>query len=277
MAKGKGKGRSNNKKLNKGGGVTRRPTQSRNTSSSDPTYLKGEIPNFGQRSKANRQNFHTLYSRYKVATKRFVEYMRKHVPEELIEGEENQVIFLLAAADWMAATSFNIDPCVVRDLKLSIRMRKRVAQSYFGGGDATHKYFIDILVYCWTMLRTLPTDVDGGALIEQEDQTEYNNQYDVLGEDMEEDEDDEDMFPTKVPRPVPDKIRVTVEELMKSDDRNDAIFFLITLDELMGMVSNQYQALCKNIKNNRHMAYPESGSTQALDYALSIIVYISIA
>ena len=109
-------------------------------------------------------------------------------------------------------------------------------------------------------------DIDDRVSIEQEGgQAEDNNPYDVLGEDiMEEDEDDEDMFPTKVPRPKPDKIRVTVEELMKSDDRNDAIFFLISLDEIMGMISNQYQTLYKNIKNNRRMGYPETGIMEEL-------------
>lgn len=249
MAKGKGKSRNSNKKKGGGGGGGNRAG---NISSS--TYLKGEIPDFGSRSQANRDNYLTAYSRYKRATNRFMDYMRKNVPRAVIEGEEKNVIFLLYAADWMMASSHTLDPKVLKDLRVSIRMRKRVAKSYFGGGDATHKYFIDILVYCWTVLRLLPTETDERTALEQEDEEtdDHRNLYAALGVEIDdEEEDDEETFPTEVPRPVPDKIRVTIDELMKADDRTDAIIFLSTMDDLMAMVANQYQVIYKNIKNDR--------------------------
>ncbi|KAL7515360.1 hypothetical protein ACHAXN_013319 [Cyclotella atomus] len=272
MAKGKGKSRNSNKKKGGGGGGGNRAG---NISSS--TYLKGEIPDFGSRSQANRDNYLTAYSRYKRATNRFMDYMRKNVPRAVIEGEEKNVIFLLYAADWMMSSSHTLDPKVLKDLRVSIRMRKRVAKSYFGGGDATHKYFIDILVYCWTVLRLLPTETDERTALEQEDEEtdDHRNLYAALGVEIDdEEEDDEETFPTEVPRPVPDKIRVTIDELMKADDRTDAIIFLSTMDDLMAMVANQYQVIYKNIKNYRQRGYPESS---IVEHLLEAAITVSFA
>ncbi|KAL7543356.1 hypothetical protein ACHAXR_013109 [Thalassiosira sp. AJA248-18] len=283
MAKGKGKGRNNKKK--KGGGArgsgnsTKNASSSSSSSSSSPgaTLLKGEIPNFGERSKAIRANYQTLYSRYKSATRRFLDYMRKNVPQDIIGGDDaaaSSVNFLLAAADWMAESSHVVDPIILKDLKLCIRMRTRVAQSMFGGGDVGHKYFLDVLVYCWTMMRLLPTS-ESTVQQDLDDETEEGsysydqNRFSVLGVDngeMEEvEEDDAEMFPTSVLRPVSDTNKpVTLEELMRSDDRNDAVLFLFTLDELMSMISTQYEVLVKNIKNNRQQAIPESAIVEHL-------------
>ena len=268
MAKGK-KGRSNNKKKNTGGAHRGKGASNQNQGSNaspQTTYVKGKIPNFGERSEA--KSFQTMYSRYKRATNRFMKYMRENVPTAVIDGEENTVIYLLYAAEWMVASSYAIDPVVLEDLKLSIRMRKRVANSYFGGGDATHKYFIDILVYCWTLLRLLPTSTEERQTVDQEsedDANDWSNTYAALGVEVAvDDEEDVEMFPTKVPRPVPDKIRVTVDELLKSDDRSDAIIFLSTLDEMMSMVANQYQVLYKNIQNHRMRGLPETGIMEDL-------------
>ena len=269
MAKGK-KGRSNNKKRNAGGAHRAKGASNQNQGSnaSSSTYVKGKIPDFGERSET--KTFQTMYSRYKRATNRFMKYMRENFPKTVIESEEHTVIYiyLLYAAEWMVASSHTIDPVVLNDLKLSIRIRKRVANSYFGGGDATHKYFNDILVYCWTLLRLLPTDSEERQPLDQESEDEANdwsNAYAALGKEIDVDEEeDEEMFPTKVPRPVPDKIRVTVDELMKSDDRMDAIIFLSTLDELMCMVANQYQVLHKNIQNHRMRGHPETGIMEDL-------------
>jgi len=260
MAKGKGKGCNNKKK--KGGGAGRGGGNSSNnaSSSSSSTILKGDIPEFGERSKSIRKNYQTLYSRYKSATRRFLDYMRTHVPQDIIGGDAS-VNFLLTAADWMAETSHAVDPIILKDLKLCIRMRTRVAQSMFGGGDVGHKYFLDVLVYCLTMLRSLPT---GTVKVDKHvDETEGSYSYDenrfsALDVEVEEVDEDEEMFPMAVPRPISDTKPVTLEELMGSDDRNDAVLFLFTLDELMAMISNQYNVLFKNIKMNREQGIPES-------------------
>ena len=173
MVKGKGRAPRNNKKK-KGGGAGRGGGNSSNkhnnassSSSSPSTLLKGEIPDFGERSKAIRGNYQTLYSRYKSATRRFLGYMRKNVPQEIIGGDAS-VNFLLSAAEWMAESSHAVDPIILKDLKLCIRMRTRVAQSMFGGGDAGHKHFLDVLIYCWTMLRRLPTSTTENQLDESD-------------------------------------------------------------------------------------------------------------
>ncbi|KAL3804368.1 hypothetical protein HJC23_011296 [Cyclotella cryptica] len=269
MAKGKGKGRNNNKKKNGGGGGRgRNPSGNIPASSSSSTpFLKGQIPDFGERKKANHRNYQTLYSRYKAATHRFLEYMRNSVPEVIIAGDKS-VNFLVSAADWMAVTSYAVDPIVLKDLKLCIRSRTRVAESVFGGGDATHKYFLDILVYCWTVLRTLPVATVDKPLQELEEvgDSKDSHLFSAFGEEleMEEEEEDPDIFPTTVPRPMPDKIRLTIEELTSSDDRNDAILFLITLDELMSMVALQYQVILKSIKTYREQMVPESAIIEHL-------------
>ena len=273
MAQGKGKGRNNKKKkggpraaggAGRGGGGN---SSTNNASSSSPsTILKGDIPEFGERSKSIRGNYQTLYSRYKSATRRFLDYMRTNVPQDIIGGDAS-VNFLLTAADWMAETSHTVEPIILKDLKLCIRMRTRVARSMFGGGDVGHKYFLDILVYCWSMLKSLPT---GTVKVDKHvDETEGSYSYDrysALDVEVEEEgeEEDEEMFPMAVPRPISDTKPVTLEELMASDDRNDAVLFLFTLDELVAMISNQYNVLVKKFKRKRQQGIPESAIMEQL-------------
>ena len=273
MAQGKGKGRNNKKKkggpraaggAGRGGGGN---SSTNNASSSSPsTILKGDIPEFGERSKSIRGNYQSLYSRYKSATRRFLDYMRTNVPQDIIGGDAS-VNFLLTAADWMAETSHAIEPIILKDLKLCIRMRTRVAQSMFGGGDVGHKYFLDILVYCWTMLKSLPT---GTVKVDEHvDETEGSyaydeNRYSALDTEVEEEDEDEEMFPMAVPRPISDTKPVTLEELMSSDDRNDAVLFLFTLDELMAVISNQYNVLVKNFKRHRQQGTSQSAIMEQL-------------
>ncbi|KAL7545668.1 hypothetical protein ACHAWF_009016 [Thalassiosira exigua] len=73
-------------------------------------------------------------------------------------------------------------------------------------------------------------------------------------EEEEEEEEDPSMFPETVPRPEPVDNSLTVEDLLTSDDRNDATLFLLTLDELMGFVASQYRVLVRNMANNKRHA-----------------------
>ena len=98
------------------------------------SLIKGEIPDFGNIVSVTKSNYSSIYLCYKSATRRFLKYMRDNVPKHLIE-DDTSINFLLTAADWMSANSQILDPNVMKDLKLCIRMRNRVAKSMFGGGD----------------------------------------------------------------------------------------------------------------------------------------------
>ena len=195
--------------------------------------------------------------------------MKNSVPKEEVDTttEDTSCNFLLAAADWMSANSHVLDPTIMRDLKLCIRMRNRVAKSMFGGGDSGHRYFLQVLVYCWTVLRTLPTEErkDNIDLLDVDDEGEEEseqdeNRFSPLYDDGEEDdmEEDEECFPSVVSRPEPVANPVSIEDLLASDDRNDAILFLLSLDELTEIIAGQYRVLVKNIRNGRSRGYPPS-------------------
>ena len=259
MAKKKQARKSNKKKGGGGNGAKSRGTVASSSTATDPSaLLKGGIPDFGSIHPITKRNYSSIYSCYKSATHRFLQYMRDNVPKNLIDGDTS-VNFLLTAADWMSSQSHVLDPYVIRDLKLCIRMRNRVAKSMFGGGDAGHKYFLQVLVYCWTVLRILPTaekkievdTVEDGEIVVDE-----NRFTPLLNEEEEEDvEDDTDFFPLKVSRPEPKANPVTIDELLASDDRNDAVLFLLSLDELMEVISGQYRVMVRNIRNDRSRGY----------------------
>ena len=129
--------------------------------------------------------------------------MRENVPEDI--GSMKSVNFLLPAVDWMANNNHVIDPMILIDLKRCVRMRHRVAESVFGGGDKSHQHFLCLLVYCWTVMRTLPTgDVTTiNEEEEEEDQTDANRFSIFNGEgdkENEEEDEDENIFPMSVPR-----------------------------------------------------------------------------
>eukprot|EP00985_Skeletonema_marinoi_P031131 scaffold36364_cov73-Skeletonema_marinoi.AAC.1 len=164
----------------------------------------------------------------------------------------------------MSANSQILDPSVMRDLKLCIRMRSRVAKSMFGGGDGGHKYFLQVLVYCWTVLRILPTAERKIEVIDVEEDVENvedENRFSPLineEEDDEDVEDDKDCFPFKVSRPEPRANPVTIDELLASDDRNDAILFMLSLDELTEIIAGQYRVMVRNIRNDRSRGYSDT-------------------
>ena len=149
MAKGKGKGKKKaggggNKKKNKGGaprGANNNATSSSNSGEIPASVLKGTIPDFSGVDQSNiNANYSSLYKRYKLATQRFISYMRVNTPDSVVDSKQKDIIsFLLTAADWMAESRHVLDPVVWKDLKMSIRVRSRVSRSIFGGGDLGHK------------------------------------------------------------------------------------------------------------------------------------------
>merc|ERR1719253_1537645 len=57
---------------------------------------------------------------------------------------------------------------------------------------------------------------------------------------------------------------LTVKDLMESDDRNDAILFMLTLDELMGLVACQYRVLVKNMSNGNRRKISDTAMMENL-------------
>ena len=296
----KGKGRKTNKGKRGGGGGSSSAGGATNTSSSSSassnpsTLIKGQVPDFGTHNNTAsaaagttssatypNSNYPTIYARYKSATRRFLEYIRRNVPNDIIIARDNNadegtattgINFLLPAVDWMRAHNHAIDAKILRDLRLCIRMRRRVADSVFGGGDEGHRYFLEVLVFCWTVLRLLPVadEIDiakakGASESAAEESNPNINPFAAFGDKWEEEEEeDAEMFPTKVPRPQPTENPVTVEDLLSSDDRNDAILFLLTLDELMAIVAAQYRVLVQNMQRNKRQGIPGSAMIENL-------------
>ncbi len=163
---------------------------------------------------------------------------------------------LLAASDVLFNTGHVMDRSILRDLKLAIRIRTRVQKSVYSGGDAGHKYFIEVLIYCWSVLNSLPKTAKNEKVdsdVESSKQQDTANPFQALIEDSDEEEDiavEEDMFPsTPVERPsLPSGSQpLSLDELMNSDERNDAVLFLLSLDEIMGCVKQQYQCVYKSL------------------------------
>jgi hypothetical protein len=280
----KKQGRKTNKKKGGGGGGARRPNNggsnvnvaSHSGNINPSSLLQGEIPDFGDNTDVNpiaKGNFSTIYTRYKAATRRFLEYMRDSVPKEEIKDDKS-CNFLLTAADWMSANSHVMDPNIMKDLKLCIRIRNRVAKSVFGGGDVGHKYFLEVLVYCWTVLRLLPVaEKDADAVDRDEENEEVDANRFLLLDDGEEDdeleEDDNECFPLEVSRPQTVENPVTIEELLASDDRNDAILFLHTLDEFMDVIAGQFATLARSFRSCRRMGHDTAVVSNLLDGAIT--------
>ena len=209
-----------------------------NSSSKSSMNLKGEIPNFSELSAIRPSSDHnsnpTLYSKYKAATVRFLDYMRENSSER--DNGEFTVNSLFNAVNFMTETNHILNPVALRDLTISIRLRSRVAKSAFGGGDAGHKYFLQALIFCWSILNNLPKKEADYNAVHHEGYD--GNCFDILEMDEDDVTEDEENFPKcPVQQPDPlDKPR-TIKEILASEDRADAIMFLLTLDELMEFVA----------------------------------------
>ncbi|CAJ1934009.1 unnamed protein product [Cylindrotheca closterium] len=284
-----GRGRNNKKKKGAGHGKNSRQrpgaarTPARTLPSGDlplrPEHaLEGSAPNyqaFMQGEKTLHENYPTIYSRYKAATKRVFKYMQDNTPESL-HGNRMTVNSLMAAADWMEENNFTVDPAILKDLKLSIRVRSRVARAIFGGGDSGHKHLLTVLVYCWGVMVSLQRAATKPKGIEQEaqenlsladeDVTASRNRFEALNdEDMDDEETDETHFPSKrVPRPETEPEPMSLEELIESDDRYDITLFLLSMNELMGAVSQQFGAVGRQVVLNAQEDVPGTAIVEGL-------------
>ena len=262
------KRRNKKKNKNKGGAGDRRSRTVR-TARSTTSTLEGKAPTQWEELKHVVLNpeFPTVYSRYKKATNRFIEYMAKSCPSEMGQGGSRSTSSLLAAVDWMAGTGHIMERSVLRDLKLAIRIRTRVAKSVYVGGDAGHKYFLNVLIYCWFILNALSKSTkkenDGSEPRGEEDTNHYAA---LVEEDDEQEGDDEEMFPSNpVPRPASSGSEpLSLDELLKSDARQDSTLFFMALNELMGSIAQQYQGVLRNHRRFQNSGLPESGIVEYL-------------
>jgi len=248
--KNKNRNKNNQNRTKKGNGGSIATGVNSGKQKTSQYNTKGDIPEewTGQKwHQGPKETLSTVYSAYKAATNRFVKYMMNQCPKSVF-GQEHTANSLVPAADWMKETQHVIeDRSVLKDLRLAIVMRRRVAKSVYGGGDAGHLHFLRVLMYCWTILKDLPTpSVRRIAAVSRI--FEKENRFAALTEedDMEIDDDDEIFPSTPVPRPDPQPEALTLDELLNSDDRNDAILFLLTLDDLMKKISEQYQMVVQN-------------------------------
>mmetsp|Transcript_14117 Transcript_14117/g.34211 ORF Transcript_14117/g.34211 Transcript_14117/m.34211 type:complete len:927 (-) Transcript_14117:25-2805(-) len=222
----------------------------------------GITPNFDafqQSGKALPNSYRTVYSRYKAATKRVFEYMQANSPEKNhIPREQIFVSSLVTTADWMVESRIPVDPDILKDLKFAIRARSKAAWLVYGGGDSGHKYLLDVLIYCWKNLDSLPRaekDIirEGKEELDTNGEGPSSNRFEALlevtGEDEGDDDDmDEEIFPSDdVPRPTLHAEAVPLQDLLDSDERNDAIMFLLALDDLMRCVVEKYRAVSRYV------------------------------
>ena len=259
---------SNKKKKHKGRQQGAAPS-TRAASSPATSYLQDQngrsphLEDFQTIQQKLKNDYSDIYSRYKAATKRFTDYMKEKTPSSLVT-DGSSVNFLIQAADWMYKTNHTMDVSILRDLKLAIRVRTRVAKSIFGGGDGGHKYFLEVLTFCWTILVKLPRSSSSSSATttaqqaSEQEERRSDNPFQVLEEQDEDDDENDEFLPSgPVPRPTvsedDDRPVMTLEELENAEDRNDVILFLLTMDEILKLVSDLYQAVAKNMKLYREI------------------------
>lgn len=270
-----------------GGGSSATPSASQNGRTAGSAFV-GSLSNmngFQRRNPIHPDEYPTVYRRYKDATKRFFACMEKQALAAgvlLPSSSECTKTFmsvntLIIIADYMENEQCTMDPLALKDLKLTIHIRTRVAKSVFGGGDSGHKHFLTVLKYCWTILVKLPTeamhdynnDVDVVEPTSSSTGGRQHNRFEVFqaGEDEDEeldDDDDAEIFPSSVPRPDPEPEPMSLDDLMKSDERHDAILFLLSMDEIMDAVVQQYQAVLFNHRQNIAQSISESNIVETL-------------
>jgi hypothetical protein len=191
----------------------------------------------------------SLYVRYKKCTKRFKETLQAMVPAEIFSFDS--VSALMTAAEYVAKNDLiQVEPQLLEDLRVAIRVRKRVALDQFAGGDEGNSYFISVLTYCWSILAPkLPRKVRASKQPTNHEAS-LHNRFEGLSleeEDPDDDEDDDpegDLPSSSLARPEAAALsRLSLDELISGSDRVGGISFLMTLDELMHCVSNHYSKL----------------------------------
>ena len=216
------------------------------------------------------------YEIYKQSTTRFWEWMKQALPKskmtsvnDLRKGADTVLELNIASLDDDPPNPIIAPRAIMDDLSMSIKYRELFTETKYidTGGDNGHRYMVDVLKYCRSVLRfgrhvgrvavadfketstKKEKDIDGvggrfGALILDDDD----------GDDVNLEEEDVEVvldnirkrsFPTFTP-PVGPKEDIDIEKvLINGDDRFQAVALLRTMDDLMGSVDDHY-GLLKN-------------------------------
>lgn len=217
---------------------------------------RGDFPTWEKRtSQPDRNNVvQSIYQRYKEATNRFQQSLQRLVPAGIFENikKKTGVNALIDAVDYLKeqqeqGNPVELDPQMLEDLKVALRVRKRVAASISGGGDEGHAYFISLLNYCWSVLRPMRTVLPRRYQRTQNQKDESGeglNRFEALSVQDDEDGDNEDDLPSgPVSRPV-EQERLSLDELINGSDRFQARLLILSMNEMMGFSVDHY----KNIK-----------------------------
>jgi hypothetical protein len=206
----------------------------------------------------------SLYARYKRGTQRFRDALESKVPSIIFQS--GHVKALADAAEYFVEHNLKVEPQLLRDLKVSILVRKQFADDWVGGGDEGHAYMIRVLEYCWSILAPRYQRESRVAVAEAEEKTDeisFCNRFDKLSTDSDDDtdfDDSEDDLPSS-PLPRPEETlptRLSLQELIDGTDRMDTILFLFSIDELMSFVSLQYSKLKEASAGIQNEGYPPS-------------------
>jgi hypothetical protein len=95
----------------------------------------------------------TPYVRYKSSTNRFIATLKSMVPSEKFKFDS--VNELMNVVQYVRDNDVRVERQLLSDLKVAIRLRKDVANLNYSGGDKKHSHFINVLVYCWSVLSPL--------------------------------------------------------------------------------------------------------------------------
>lgn len=269
MPHGKKGGRTSSKKKKTRGGTNRPRGPVANTATTRSNNDKAGLNALsewasregGSSKTPVKQDLLTLYSRYKKATMRFKEAVESMVPSAFYgEGNTEQ---LMDAAEYIANDeNILLDATFMQDLRLTLRVRKRVANSIEGGGDEGHAFFIAVLEYCWRSLlvkwkqqRGLSDNKNEGGKDDK-----FANRFDALAIDNDMDIVDENETGTtpkdtkEIARPKTEKAelqKLTFQDILYGDDRAAAILFFDDVDAIMGISINQYIMLKRKMRENR--------------------------
>lgn len=182
-----------------------------------------------------------LYGIYKRATQRFKEGLMDLVPSEIFARDRVQT--LMDAVDYIVDQQQKIDPQLLKDCRISMQFRKKFSKQFADGGDEGHDYFVLVLGYCFQSLRQLAPDIK-----EERDQ-KNSKRFSFADLDVDSDEEDEDVddyeSPTPPVRPQEPDVEYTLDDLVESSDRCQAILFLYNVEKCMMTISNLFTGIKK--------------------------------
>ncbi len=237
--------------------------------------LKSLLPTFHEKQKTSTDpSIETggLYATYKQATLRYHNWMAQEAcPNSKMSAvnDYRRAMQLILDKNWNVYNkkleNHNLivtPPDILASLSTSIRLREKVTAEKFGsknGGDAGHRYIIDVLKYCKSALRfanRIAAAVYKASYNDEYVQDEMGGRFFALAldDDEEELEDEMDITEENLPKYNGVEIEADIDihqALLEGGDRFQTMALLYTMDNLMGVVRQQYQLL-KDFMREHH-------------------------